>query len=401
MSSPQERIQVLYELSLAIGSEGTLAETARRALSAYLRKLNCAAGAVFERQTRRGGGVSYETVTMIPSRAAIDETLETAISRLSAEAESLPGTLPITAETDCGARYYIMSLPDFGVIILVTRTEPLDAQTVAALGQLNEKLATACRGERYEDRLRTERDRFETIFTTIDQPLVTVRPEDGQLLVQRVNAAFETTFGHDERVALGQSLQSLLGTARSDGDELPSLEATTRSVRTKLRWETADGVNEFLVRANPLNLDGDGTEYLLLFVDVTEAVTRRRRLERFHEVTKALARILRHNIRNDLTVIQAMAERIREGTEGAPSEDAATILRKSEQLASTAAKAREMRNLVATYDRQPTVAVRTALSDAVDSVRRDYPDADITLRLTVPDDATVAPSIEKSSLASQ
>lgn len=393
MSSPQQRIQVLYELSLAIGSEGTLDETARTALSAYLRKLNCAAGAVFERQTRRDGGVTYEAVTKIPSRAAIDDTLETAINRLSAEAESLPAALPITAETEGGDRYYIMSLPNFGVIILVTRAAPLDAETVAALGQLNEKLATACRGERYEDRLRAERDRFETIFATIDQPLVTARPEDGQLLIQRINPAFETTFGHDERIALGRSVQSLLGTARTGDDELPPLGEASQSVRTKLRWETADGVNEFLVRATPLNPDGDEMEYLLLFVDVTEAVTRRRRLERFHDVTKALARILRHNIRNDLTVIQAMAERIRDGTDGAQAESAATILRKSEQLASTAAKAREMRNLVATYDRKPAVAVRTALSDAVNSVRRDYPDSDITLRLTTPDDARVAPSI--------
>lgn len=88
-----------------------------------------------------------------------------------------------------------------------------------------------------------------------------------------------------------------------------------------------------------------------------------------------------------------MAERIRDGTDGAQAESAATILRKSEQLASTAAKAREMRKLVATYDRKPAVAVRSALSDAVNSVRRDYPDVDITLRLTAPDDASVSPSI--------
>ena len=399
MSSPDHHIQVLYELSLSVGAKGDLTETARTALSAYLRKLDCSAGAVFERRDTRDGGVNYETVTMIPSRVAVCAGFEAAIARLAdapADDAAFRASLPITDESEDGATYYIMDLPDFGVLVLVTRKQPLGSETVAALRPLNEKLATACRGERYEDRLREERDRFEAIFSTIDEPLVSVRLEDGSLLVQRINPAFESTFGYDETQARDRSLEQLLGSGPTEDDAFPDLDGvdgTSYSATTKLCRETADGTSEFLLRVTPISPDTDGTEHLVLFVDITEAVSRQRRLERFHEVTKALSRILRHNIRNDLTVIQAMAERIRDGTDGPPAEDAKAILRKSEQLASTAEKAREMRELVATHDDQSSVPLDVAVTDAVRSVRHDYPDAEIEVEMDVPDGTTLYPSL--------
>jgi hypothetical protein len=71
MSTPQQRIQVLYEISLSVGAKGDLTETARTALSAYLQKLNCSAGAIIERCHTQEGRVNYQTVAMIPSRAAV------------------------------------------------------------------------------------------------------------------------------------------------------------------------------------------------------------------------------------------------------------------------------------------------------------------------------------------
>lgn len=392
MTSPQERIQVLYEISLSIGSTGELSETARRALSAYLRKLNCSAGAVLERRAAREAAPSYETVAMIPARAAISDGFKSALDRLPADGsdEEFLASLPITDRTADGVSYYIMSLPDFGVLVLVTRQRQLGSETVAALRPLNEKLATACRGERYEERLREERDRFETIFATIDEPLVSVAPDDGRLTVQRANPAFETTFGVGEAAALDRSLGTLLGPPPTADDELPALGAG--SVTAKIRRETVDGMGEFLFRSTPFSPADEGTEHLVLLVDVTEAADRQRQLERFHEVTQALSRILRHNIRNDLTVIQAMAERIRDATDGEVARDAAKVLRTSEQLASTAEKAREMRELVESHDDQSSVPLRTAIDDAVNACRRNYPEADVSIE-PGPTDVSVHPSI--------
>lgn len=399
MTTPQQRIQVLYEISLSVGAKGDLTETARTALSAYLRKLNCSAGAVFERRADRSGDVHYESVAMIPSRAAVSNGLDAAMDELpdgGADDTAFRERLPRTADSGDGDTYYLMSLPDFGVLVLVTRQHRLDSGTVAALRRVNEKLATACRGDRYEDRLDTERGRFETVFATIDEPLASVRPEDGELLVRRVNPAFESTFGYDERDALDRPLDELLGHRPTADDAVPSPSESAdgeSSVTTKIRRETPDGIGEFLFRSAPIRPDSEDSEHLVLLVDITEAVQRQRRLERFNEVTKALSRILRHNIRNDLTVIQAMAERIHDETEGPPAADARTILRKSEQLGSTAEKAREMRELVATHERQSTVGLRTAVAGAVDPLTTTYPHAEITTDITLEDDIEVHPTI--------
>lgn len=398
MNSTEQRIQVLYELSLSVGAKGNLKETARTALSAYLRKLNCSAGAVLERRHMREGGVSYEPVAMIPSRAAICDGLEAAIARLpdgSSTDETFLGSLPIIDQSGDEATYYVMELPDFGVIAIAARKQSLSEETVASLGPLNEKLATACRGERYEQRLRAERDRFETIFATIDEPLASVRHEGDQRLVQRINPAFERTFGHDETAALGRPLSELLDAGPADTVDIPPLDSDrgTDSMTTRIRSATADGPGEFLFRTTPINPETDGAEHLVLLVDVTEAATRQRQIEQFHDVTQALSRILRHNIRNDLTVIQAMAERITDAVDGPVAEDAERILQKSEQLASTAEKAREMRNLVTTDDQQAAVPLRTVVTDAVAPLRGDYPDADIAVDVTATDEVTIDPSI--------
>lgn len=388
MTSPEQRIQVLYELSLSVGAQGELTKTARTALSAYLRKLQCSSGAVLERRTARNGGVAYETVAMIPSQAAISRGLQSAIARLAEvdDADAFHDSLPLTDESDEGTIYYIMDLPGFGVLVL-TRTDPLEGETLAALGPLNEKLATACRGERYEDRLREERDRFETIFTTIDEPLASVHAHMGDLRIRRINPAFEDTFGTDESAALDRPLESVLGPPAAD--DIPPLVNESAPSTTKLRLETG----EFLVRASPIPSERDETAHLVLFVDITESAARQRQLERFNEVTKALARILRHNIRNDLMVIQARAERIRERADGAAAEDARTILHKSKQLSSTAEKAREMRELVAAQDQDESVSLQSAITDAASSVRHDYPDADIDVSLDLPGDVVTDPAI--------
>jgi PAS domain S-box-containing protein len=397
MTTPEQRIQILYEISLSVGVEGDLTETAQTALSAYLRKLNCSAGAVFERCVTPTGNISYETVAMIPSRAAVSGGLETAISRLPTGANddsAFLEALPVTDQSEDGSTYYIMSLPGFGVLVLATRTQPLDGKTVAALGQLNEKLATACRDERNEYRLREERDRFETIFTTIDEPVTTVRAEGGDLYVQRLNPAFEATFGCSESAMVGRPLADILGPNPNGVTTLPLIEtAATQPETAKIRRQTANGTGEFLFRAAQINSEDRHDEYLVLLVDITEAAARERRLERYNNVTQALSRILRHNIRNDLTVIQAMAERIYNSVDGPAADDALTILEKSESLGATAEKAREMRELVSEHDDQSSIPLPTAISDAVSPLRTEFPGADITVDLSVSDETRIRPAI--------
>lgn len=399
MSTPQQRIQVLYEISLSVGTGENLRETARNALSTYLKKLNCSEGAVVERRPTGDGRVQYRTVSMIPSRAAVSDGFRAAMARLPSDPgddEALRESMPVEGHPVEGVWYYIVDLPGFGVLLLLTRDRRLEGETVAALGPLNDKLATVCENDRYEARIREERDRFETVFDTIEEPLATVVLEGGSLLVKRVNPAFEATFGHDRTQAEGRSLAVLLGPPPSDDDALPvgEIAATSNSsVTTELRRETAHGMSEFRFRSAPISTGSGESEHLVLFVDITEEATRQRRLERMYEVTKVLSRILRHNIRNDLNVIQARANSLADETGPNLEGDAQKILEKSRELASTAEKAREMREVVARQERETPVTLGEAVSEVVHRVRSDYPSATVETDLRTPEGVTVAPSL--------
>ncbi|PSP30856.1 hypothetical protein BRC64_11535 [Halobacteriales archaeon QH_10_67_22] len=402
MSTAEHRIQVLYEISLSVGPGEGLRETARNALSTYLQKLNCAEGAVVERRSTGDDEVQYRTVSMIPSQAAVSDGFRAALARLPSEADddaSFRESMPLEGHPVESAWYYVMDLPGFGVLLLLTRGRRLDSETVAALGPLNEKLATACENERYKARVREERDRFETVFDTIEEPLASVAIEDGNLVVKRVNSAFEATFGYDESRARGLSLSAVVGPPPSDGEEIPVDEIaadSNASVTAELRRQTTHGLGEFRFRSAPITLQNGENEHLVLFVDITEEATRQRTLEQMYGVTKALSRILRHNIRNDLIVIQARANTLLNETEGDLADDAAKILEKSEELASTAEKAREMREVVAGHEAGSPVTLQEAVRDVVSDVRTDYPAATITTdlptseRITVPTPLTIA-----------
>lgn len=309
MSSTRERIQVLYEISLAIGRGNTLEETADRALTAYLQKLNCSVGGIFERR-ERDDGVHYDPVVTIPSEGTDDELFRSALewfpgrgndTRRTREDgagdddgiddETFREALPITARAGSSSRYYVMELPGFGVLLLGKRRSDIGDEILTALEPLNEKLAEACHNRRVETKLREERNRFETVFETIEEPLVQVAFEDGNPLVQRVNRAFEQTFGYEEEVVRGNDLNDFIlpddPAAREQARQMDECAERGETVTREVRRQTVDGVGDFLFRTAPVGMAGIN-EHFGLYVDITEEKNRRRKLERLYEETESI-----------------------------------------------------------------------------------------------------------------
>jgi PAS domain S-box-containing protein len=290
MTSREQPTQALYEIALAISSEESIEETASRALSTYLEQLNCAAGAVLERQD--DGTVAFEIVTSVPADPATDETLTAALDRLSdVEAGGVfSDLLPITGRTNYDAQYRIMELPDCGVLILCSEDGGFGA-TATELEPLNEKLAEACQNTRFEGQLREERNRFETVFEAIQEPAVNVEFDGEQPLVKRVNSAFEKTFGYTEAEALGRDLNELIlpddPTIQKEARQLDTEAIRSNSVLQEVKRETADGIGHFLFRAAPVEIEGT-VEHFGLYVDITEEKTRQRTLEALYRDTEEI-----------------------------------------------------------------------------------------------------------------
>ncbi len=144
---------------------------------------------------------------------------------------------------------------------------------------------------------------------------------------------------------------------------------------------TETGFRDFLFRGVPYSRDGDSVRGFGIYTDITEQRERERRL-------KLLNRVLRHNLRNDLTVVLGMADALDERID---DEDQRAILhrlqRKAEEMASLSERARDMERSVRRdqYGAAP-VDVSATVTDTVSSyhdeyageIKTDLPDVSVT-----------------------
>jgi len=285
MSNQHERIRVLYELALATGPAETLQETAEQAISAYLRRLNCSLGAVFSETTS-----GLKAVAVLPPDSETDSLYTAGRDRLSSwtsKPHADRQSLPLTGEPGPDSHYYLFKLPEFGVLLLGQYGSGLNPDIVDALDPLNDKLATACLTKQVESDLRDERNRFEAIFTTIQEPIVNISMDSDTPRIKRANDEFRETFGDHEVGA-----DTLAATGRFEPTTPVGAESAETAelidaclvrgepVTEEVRRETTDGVGDFLLRAVPVD---DGEEFFAMYIDITAEKRRRRTLESLYD----------------------------------------------------------------------------------------------------------------------
>ncbi len=103
-------------------------------------------------------------------------------------------------------------------------------------------------------------------------------------------------------------------------------------------------------------------------------ISRRKDMELLDQV---LARILRHNIRNDLTVIRGFAREIKECCEGDSTSRAERIIDHSESLETTAEHATEIRDVVMNREQREWLSLQRVVDETVRELRDEYPGARI------------------------
>ena len=120
-------------------------------------------------------------------------------------------------------------------------------------------------------------------------------------------------------------------------------------------------------------------------------------LDRRKQVTRILNRILRHNLRNDLNVIQGYVSMLAAEFDS-PPEYYTVITRNIEQLRSLTNKARIFDEAVERTHDTETYSILELFNTIAADVRSEYPA--VTFRLDVPDDATVQarPPIKRALL---
>jgi PAS domain S-box-containing protein len=160
------------------------------------------------------------------------------------------------------------------------------------------------------------------------------------------------------------------------------------TVKYRMERVHPDGSERTLdVRYYPLTDDDEVTGFVAVLRDVTEREERARQL-------RVVDRVLRHNLRNDLTVISLEAQRIAAGAEGPLADSAEAIQRHADGLLTTSDKSRNITEVLSEQpDRVPLDATKL-LTQAANDIENGV---DVTL--DVPDDevqVSAVPTLRKA-----
>lgn len=154
------------------------------------------------------------------------------------------------------------------------------------------------------DEAGVQRDRFRALFENVPNPVVRVELVDGDPIVHAVNPTFTEVFGLSETTIVGESLEDYIVPSDEpadpiDGSTVEDAEPVGDWEKEAVALETADGRRQF-IRVTAAIDEGADRDGYAVYIDVTD---QRQRRERLH----VLSRTLRHDIRNQLKLIQPVA----------------------------------------------------------------------------------------------
>ena len=227
--------------------------------------------------------------------------------------------------------------------------------------------------------------RFRNLFDNVEDAVVEIEIVGGEPVVRHVNPAFVAVFGYAREEIVGESLNEYI-VPDALAEQATSFDHRTgegEHNKAVVRRETSTGIGRFLYRGVPYE-GWDGTPRgFAIYSDITDQTRRDHRLQVLH-------RVLRHNLRNELNVIDACAELLASEIEDDELADLVAEIRAGaaslEHLSDEAGRVNRV--LDDAGDTRRTVDVRRACERVVETAIADHPAAEI--ELAVPDSLAVA-----------
>jgi len=221
--------------------------------------------------------------------------------------------------------------------------------------------------------------RYRHLFEQSTDAVVSFEIIDMEPVVWTVNTAFVETFGYDRDEISGESLNDFI-VPEEHAEEAAGYDRRTAAGETNralITRKTVEGKRDFVYRGLSYESTEGNRCGFAIYTDVTDDRRLRRRLQVLH-------RVLRHNLRNDLTVIVGMADHILETAASSEQRQAANrILTTAERLCSVSEQARDV-EVALDSDSDRSVDA----TELVQSVVSTYPDEEI--ETDVPGSALVA-----------
>lgn len=242
-----------------------------------------------------------------------------------------------------------------------------DAMVVAAVGGLLIGVRTA-------ERKRAEHNRFDALFDNVPNPIVETRFRGDTAIAERINPAFTEVFGFERSEVVGEPLADFIVPPDVDIEPLDSsdeeAEASPVEVldQETIELETIHGRREFIRLTVPG--DANGNNGYGIYIDVTSQKQRQERLG-------VLARILRHDIRNRVSVILGYTQHLADKLDGPAAEKLERIADAATDLANISERTRIAEDLAVESTEQHTVSLLPTVEAVIDELTEEHDSAHI------------------------
>jgi len=313
------------------------------------------------------------TVEDFHTRAYVEEVFESGMVQIEdvtqppykqhqADVESHPGVgIAIAHE---GAQLGVLS-------VHFPPGEDLEEVEFRLLKQLADDLGLFLHSQSLEQELET----FREIAERIDDPIM-LQDLDGRFEVVNPALAAYADIGREALRGLDETAFMDESTARTIQEKKERVVEAERPLRYEVS-PTLPGKGErvFSTVRYPHYDDGELDGTVAICRDVTDLKERERQLQ-------VMDRVLRHNVNNNMTVVEGYAETIREtSSDEIAAAYADRIIDNSETLISTVKKEREISKILADPPRKEQIDLVRLVTAAVEGVRSDYPEATVVTEL--------------------
>ncbi|MFO7834999.1 MAG: PAS domain S-box protein [Halohasta sp.] len=219
-----------------------------------------------------------------------------------------------------------------------------------------------------------ERERFTYLFENLTDPVDEIRLDDDGASVEGVNSAFRSLFGDAVDETATEAAPIAVDDDRVVENGIPQpADGLREDGEWELKLTTTEGTKYFLYRSVSYDL-GDVPGGFEIYTDITALKQREIQLQVLH-------RLLRHNLRNDLNVIEGFAELLAAELDDERHQEFADRIRSNAtQLAELSETANTIESVVGhrELDRRP-VDLGELVAGTVKACATTYGEADVSI----------------------
>ncbi len=213
--------------------------------------------------------------------------------------------------------------------------------------------------------IRAQKERYESLFNSVSGAVV-VTDLDGTITT--CNPGFTDLFGYESDDIEGTHLSTITDES-TDVERLLETTDTSREAVIRNFQKKSGQIFPSEARSSPLRThNGDIDGHVVHIIDVSEEQASREQLQ-------VLSRVFRHNIKNDMNVMQGYAEVIEQRGSNAVLSAAEKILKKSRGFVEMAENQHRITKLLTKNVDTVDVDLAPTISETVSEVQTQYPDA--------------------------